>query len=290
VPGYVTISSESKTKGKVMNSLTLPRSLSKQEARLLTALAATGSTVFTIDDAKAILGQDGNKTKKLLYRLCAKRWIERIERGKYRIIPLEAGPEGYWAEHSYLIASSLIKPYYLAYATALRYYGYTERESQTIWIATTKRKRHKVIGGVEYRSVTLTPHKFFGFVPVELGEHTIQMAEREKAIADGFDHPEYCGGVIEVAKGLWFGSGELDLEKLVAYIRRIGNKAAMRRLGFWMELLGIGGESLWQKLEDRGARTYARLDPWGPDEGMRNPRWRLIVNVPERQLLEWREH
>ena len=81
----------------------------------------------------------------------------------------------------------------------------------------------------------------------------------------------------------------MDLEKLVAYIRRIGNKAAMRCLGFWMELLEIGGEGLWRKLEDRGTRTYARLDPWGPDEGMRNPRWRLIVNVPEKQLLEWRE-
>jgi len=38
--------------------------IGKQEAGLLTALAATGSTVFTIDDAKAILGQDGAKAKK----------------------------------------------------------------------------------------------------------------------------------------------------------------------------------------------------------------------------------
>ena len=273
-----------------MSPSALPRSLSRQEARLLTALSAAGRSIFTIEDARAALGEDGSKTKKLLHRLCAKRWIERIERGKYRLIPLEAGPEGRWAEHDYLIASSLVKPYYLAYATALRYYGYTERETQTIWIATTKRKRPRLIRGMEYRFVTLTPHKFFGFAPVELRGNVIQMAEPEKAVADGFDHPEYCGGVIEVAKGLWFGSDELDLGKLVTYSLRLGNRAAMRRLGFWMELLGVGDEELWQKLEDGRTHTYARLDPWGPDEGVRSTRWRLIVNIPEKQLLEWQEH
>ncbi|MEA3459436.1 MAG: type IV toxin-antitoxin system AbiEi family antitoxin domain-containing protein [Chloroflexota bacterium] len=273
-----------------MSSSILPRSLSKQEARLLTALSAAGNPIFTIDDARAILGEEGFKAKKLLHRLCAKRWIERLERGKYRLIPLGAGLEGHWVEHDYLIAPSLVKPYYLAYATALRYYSYTERETQTVWIATTKRKRPKVIQGMKYRFVTLTSHKFFGFAPLELGGSKIQMAEREKAIADGFDHPEYCGGVIEVAKGLWFRGNELDLEKLVAYSRRLGNRAAMRRLGFWLELLGAGDKELWRKLENRRTHSYVRLDPRGPDEGVRSARWRLIVNVPERQLLEWRGH
>jgi hypothetical protein len=26
------------------------------------------------------------------------------------------------------------------------------------------------------------------------------------------------------------------------------------------------------------------------DNGLRNARWRLIINMPELQLLEWREH
>ncbi len=159
-----------------------------------------------------------------------------------------------------------------------------------MWIATIRRKRSVTIEGTRYRFVTLSEHKFFGYTTVKLLDSPVQIAEREKAIADGFDHPEYCGGVIEPAKGLWFGSDELDLVRLVNYSRRLGNRTAMRRLGFWLERLEIGDQALLQQLEKPEDRNYARLDPRGPDEGPRDARWRLIVNVPERQLLEWREH
>jgi predicted transcriptional regulator of viral defense system len=56
----------------------------------------------------------------------------------------------------------------------------------------------------------LQPYKFFGYEPIRLLDRTVQMAEREKAIADGFDRPRLAGGVLEAAKGLWFGSQELD--------------------------------------------------------------------------------
>lgn len=93
--------------------------------QLLSALAASGQRVFTIDDARAVLNRDGVGVRKLLHRLVAKRWLERVERGKYRLLPLEAGPEVHWAEHEYLLAAALVSPYYLAYATALSYYGYS---------------------------------------------------------------------------------------------------------------------------------------------------------------------
>lgn len=37
----------------------------------------------------------------LLHRLATKHWLQRLERGKYRLIPLEAGPEAQWAEYEY---------------------------------------------------------------------------------------------------------------------------------------------------------------------------------------------
>jgi predicted transcriptional regulator of viral defense system len=122
-----------------------------------------------------------------------------------------------------------------------------------------------------------------------LGEG-VRMAEREKAIADGFDHPELVGGVLEPAKGLWFGSRELDWEKLVTYTQRLRNQVAARRLGYWMELLSLGHDELLSRLENGGGHSYALLEPSGPREGARKARWRLIINIPERQLLEWREH
>jgi len=76
----------------------------------------------------------------------------------------------------------------------------------------------------------------------------------------------------------------------VAYSQRLGNRAAMQRLGFWLELLDVGDGALQERLEQPRDRNYAKLDPRGPARGPRNARWRLIINVPERQLLEWREH
>jgi predicted transcriptional regulator of viral defense system len=266
------------------------RTLGERESRLLSSLSAAGHAVFTIEDARAIFDASDADIRKLLHRLHRKGWIRRLERGKYTVIPLAAGPEAQWAEHEYLIAASLVTPYYLAYATALHYYGYSERPLNQIIIATTRRKRPVTIDGLRYRFVTLTAHKFFGYVPIPLLESTVQMAEREKAIADGFDRPELVGGVLEAAKGLWFGSQELDWEKLVAYILRLQNQVAARRLGFWLELLDLGDERLLSGLEGGPGHSYARLEPSGAAGGPRNARWRLIVNVPERQLLEWREH
>jgi len=268
----------------------LVRSLSEREARLLSTLAATGQTIFSSEEARQAIGSNGAEVARLLYRLTTKRWVQRLERGKYRLIPLEAGPEAHWAEHEYLVAAALVQPYYLAYATALNYYGYSERQSRPVWIATTQRKRPVTIEGNTYRCVTLSQHKFFGYIAVKLLDNQVQVAEREKAIADGFDHPEYCGGVLEPAKGLWFGSDELDLARLVTYSQRLGNRAAMRRLGFWLERLQIGDQALLQELGLCIDRNYACLDPSGPDEGPRDSHWRLIINVPERQLLEWQEY
>jgi len=268
----------------------LARSLSDREARLLSALAAAGRNIFTIEEARQTSGADGAEVARLLYRLAAKRWVQRLERGKYRLIPLEAGPEAHWAEHEYLVAAALVQPYYVGYATALNYYGYSERQPRPVWIVTTRRKRPVTIEGITYRFVTLSEHKFFGYTTIQLLDSPVQIAEREKAIVDGFDHPEYCGGVTEPAKGLWFGSDELDLDRLVEYSQRLGNRTAMRRLGFWLERLEMGHERLLQRLEAHEDRNYAPLDPRGPHEGVRDAHWRLIVNMPERQLLEWREH
>ncbi|GAB4537272.1 MAG: type IV toxin-antitoxin system AbiEi family antitoxin domain-containing protein [Anaerolineae bacterium] len=253
---------------------------------MLSELAAQGRNIFTVEDARAAPGSEGTDVVKLLYRLAAKRWVRRLERGRYRLVPLEAGPEAQWAEHEFLVAATLVQPYYLAYATALHYYGYSERQPRPVWIATTRRKRPVTIEGITYRFVTLSEHKFFGYTTIQLLDTPVKIAEREKAIADGFDHPEYCGGVIEPAKGLWFGSDELDLARLVEYSQHLGNRAAMRRLGFWLERLGTGDQELLRRLEPSTDRNYALLDPRGPANGPRDAHWRLIINVPERQLLE----
>ena len=271
-----------------MGETRIAHGLSEREAHLLRSLASTGRDLFTIAQARQALGPDASYAANILYRLAAKRWLQRIERGKYRLIPLEAGPEAQWAEHEFRIAATLVAPYYLAYATALAYYGYTERALNPIWIATTRARKALVLDGIIYRFVGLNAEKFFGYTHIQIMQTPIAMAEREKALVDGFDHPEYCGGVIEAAKGLWYGRDEIGIERLVAYGRRLANRSALKRLGFWLEQLGIAEHGTLKQLA-HGDRNYPLLDPTGPRQGSKDTRWRLIVNIPEEQLLEWRE-
>jgi predicted transcriptional regulator of viral defense system len=267
------------------------RSLSESESRLLSGLAAADHSIFSLQDAQLLAAGTGcANVARMLHRLAAKGWLQRLERGKYRLIPLEAGPNAQWASHEYLVAAALVRPYYLAYGTALHYCGYTDRQPRPVWIATTRRKRPTTIDGVAYRFVTLTERKFFGYTSVQLLQRPVSVAEREKAIVDGFDHPEYCGGVLEPAKGLWFGIDELDLDRLAAFSQQLGNRSAVRRLGFWLEQLELADEALLKRLQMPADRNYARLDPTGLDTGPMDRRWRLRINIPENQLLEWREH
>jgi len=198
--------------------------------------------------------------------------------------------ESYLERGKYLVAARLVQPYYLGYATALHHYGYTERRPPSVYVATTVRKQALTVMGVHYRFVTLSLHKFFGFTQTTVAGQPVTFSGREKTVTDCLDRPDLAGGAVEAAKALWFGQEEVDVEQVIACARRMGNRSILRRLGFWLERLELGSPALLETLEDRLSHSYVKLDTRGPAAGPRHPRWRVIVNVPAKQLLEWREH
>jgi predicted transcriptional regulator of viral defense system len=266
------------------------KTLGGQGAQLLSALSVAGKTVFTIEEARQLVSADSTQVRQLLYRLEGRGWVQRLERGKYLILPLAAGLNGTYTAHEFLIAGTLVSPYAIAYGTALRYYGYSDLISRTIYVATTRRKRPLTLHGLTYHFVAVSLTRFFGIAQVPLEGQRIHITDREKTIVDCLTHPPYAGGIIEAAKGLWFGDEEIDLERLVGYADQNGSKAAMQRLGFWLEQLELGDEALLRRVETGCSQSYARLETPGPATGRRDRRWRIIVNIAEDTLLEWREH
>lgn len=266
------------------------KTLGSQGARLLTALSVAGKTVFTVEEARQLLDNGRPQVRQLLYRLEKRGWVQRVERGKYFILPLAAGLEGAYTTHEFLIAGRLVSPYAIAFGTALRHYGYSDRLSRTVYVATTRRKQPLTLHGLTYRFVTVSPARFFGIAQIPMEGQRIHITDREKTIVDCLTHPAYAGGIIEAAKGLWFGSEEIDLERLVDYGERNGSRAALQRLGFWLERLGLGDEVMLMRIERGRSQSYTRLEVPGPVVGPRDRRWRVIVNIAEDTLLEWREH
>ena len=97
--------------------------------------------------------------------------------------------------------------------------------------------------------------------------------------------PEYCGGLTELAKGIRMKKETLDGGKLVAYALRMEIGAVIRRLGYLMELFGIGTPRTREPLRERLTDTVVRLDPLLPTEGKFLHRWRLQLNVTPEELL-----
>lgn len=268
------------------------RTLGRAGSTLLTELTRQGKRLFTFADAAGIYGNSNSGLRELLSTLVKRRWLQRMEKGKYLILPFEAGWEGEWTEHEFIIASYLINPYYIGFRTALNHYGYTEQVSRAVFIASTRRKSKPAleISGVTYRFIYIPERKFFGTTEVTLDGYPVNISEREKTIVDCLDRLVYCGGVVEVAKALWYGRDEFDFVKMAEYARKNGNRAVSQRLGYLLELLRPGAGETIAFLRESISNSYAPLDTLATRKGQYVERWKVLANVPENELLQWKEH
>jgi predicted transcriptional regulator of viral defense system len=258
-------------------------------AKLLSNLNESNKSIFTVEDAAHVLGRKKPAVGKLLHDLAKNEWVMRLSRSKYLILPLEAGFEPKFTEHEFVIASHLVHPYYIGYWSALNYYGFTEQVPRTVFVATPKRKRDVSISGVGYKFIALSKKKFFGYEKVWIGPNSVVLSSKEKTIIDCLDHPEYCGELAEAAKGLWNGREEISFAKLLEHGKRIGSNAVLKRLGYLLELFELEPR-LAGRINKMVSRSYSPLDPTKPKKGRYDSKWKLLLNVSEKDLTEWREH
>jgi len=234
--------------------------------------------VFTIDEIVRVSNVSKDVLKVILSRLEKKGWIERIEKGKYMVIPLGA-KKGEYTLNEFVIGSLLVKPSVISYWSALSYYGLTEQIPAVIFIQTTSRKKKQEleIFGVRYKIVRIKERKFFGIDRVWIDEFQIYITDKEKTIIDCLDKPKYCGGVVEIVKAL--RNNNFNFGKLSEYATKIGNSGVVRRLGYLSDILGLKID-----LPEVKVRNYLLLDPTMPKGGRINSRWKLIINLDISEL------
>jgi predicted transcriptional regulator of viral defense system len=285
--------------------MTQTRTLGPTETRLLNRLAADGHVVFSTAQARAALGNGEQDINKLLYQLTRKRWLLRLEKGKYLILPLEAGMEGLYSAHEFVIAAHLVQPYTIAYASALSFHALSDLLPHTIFVATTRRKAEVVVEelGLRFRFITLSPHKFFGIQTVAIEEQPVRITTPSKTLVDGLDRPDLCGGIVELAKGLSrYAGGERSepagdenetgqrWAQLTADAQRLGNRTVFKRLGYLAEVLGLDVGEWIERWRAEISPGETLLDPRYGYRGSYHAGWNLRVNLEEERLLEWWRH
>lgn len=255
----------------------------ERELQLLFAFEERKQRLFTVKEAKEILGGSDASVKNILKRLKAKKRIARIERGKYLFAPMESGKEGHWSEHSLVLVPTLVgdSGYCVGLLTALNYWGMTEQIPIVVFVITKKKKKNLEAFGAKYV-----------FVNMELGDYervkilgkAINISSREQTILDCLAHPEYSLGVSEVAKAVHSADKELKWHKLVGLCLR-EKEVVRRRLGYLLELLGK--RNVAKKLEKKFG-GFAWLDPHLERKRLGySRRWGLILNASEQDLLEF---
>ena len=211
--------------------------------------------------------------KVILSRMEEKGSIERIERGKYLIIPLSS-EKGKYTLHEFVIASYLVEPYAISYWSALHHYGLTEQIPGTVFVQTPARKKKNLmeIFGVNYQMVRVKEDKFFGLRKEWIEEIPVSITDKEKTIIDCLDKSHLAGGIVEPAKAL--KNSSLDYDKLSTYAIKMDNFAVTRRLGYLCERMGIPLD-----LPAPRSNSYLLLDPTMPAQGENDAKWRLKINA-----------
>ena len=261
--------------------------LGPNSADLLVRLSSSGKGIFSIEDAQAITGRSYLLTADLVRILARKRCLVRLVPGKYLIIPLEAGPEGIPMADRYVIAREVLgsAQYYISYYSAMELHQMTTQPVNTVFVTVRRRRKSRVIAGTEYRFVYASARSFWGWEEIwATPQEQVRVSDLEKTLLDGAARPDLCGGIGDVAKGLWLRRDDLDEGRLVEYAKRLNHRAASRRLGFLLQTYDLGGPETLQALQAYGKEGYDPLDPTLPDEGPHDSEWRLRINLDPEEL------
>ncbi|MHB1326062.1 MAG: type IV toxin-antitoxin system AbiEi family antitoxin domain-containing protein [Thermoleophilia bacterium] len=265
------------------------KALGEVEARLLASLASQNKLIFTIQEAQAVTGSPLPAVHSLVSGLVKKKWLIRLVQGKYLIVPLEAGEKGEHTENWFVVAKNLIepKPYFISHYSALDIHEMVTQPVMTIYISTPIRRIQKNILGATFRFIYTKPEDLWGLEDVWATQsQKVKTTDLERTIIDCLDRPDLCGGVSEVAKGIWTKRDEIDYSTLADYAKKLGRKSVIKRLGFILETYSLGNQQMLSTLKKEITSSYTLLDPSLPASGRFKSSWKVRTNVEPEELIE----
>jgi predicted transcriptional regulator of viral defense system len=258
------------------------KTLGPRAAHLVTTLHERRRAIFTLADVTDISRLTDVTARSFVRKLVDRGVVTRLRPGLYILVPFELGREREYLGNPYVVARELMgeRVHYLSHASAMDIHGMVTQPQLVVVVTSPAPMRGRRVLGMEFRFVHCKPADVFG-----TAEHWADKQERvvvsdlERTVVDGLKQPEHCGGVTEVAKGLWMRLSDVHASTLVDYALRLGVGAVIRRVGYLMEVYGIGGPGEIARLREKLTATYSLLDPVLPPDGRYLERWRLRLNI-----------
>src|SRR5919106_3244547 len=243
------------------------KTLGPQAANLVTMLHERSRAVFRLADVRGITGLSEASARSFARKLVDRGVAARLKPGLYALVPFELGRERRYPGNPLVVAREIMhgEDYYLSHATAMVIHGMTTQPQLGVIVSTPGRRRSLTALGVEFRFVRCQRRHLFGLTDHwATKQDKVRVSDLERTIIDGLKQPQHCGGLTEVAKGLWMRRDDVNVGRLVRYARRLGVGAVVRRLGFLLETYEIAAASDLDRLRTRLTTTYLRPDPGLP--------------------------
>jgi predicted transcriptional regulator of viral defense system len=239
-------------------------------------LTAAGLTdPVAIDQVAATLGISNREASDTAAAMVSLGLATRIRRGLVLLKrPAEIGTRTL-GEDIHRAAITLAGPdrSYLAFYSALHHHGLVVQPPTSVFVATTRRLRSRVISGFTTHFVTVTTDRLFG-----IDDSTgLPWADAERTLVDGLARPVYCGQMPTVIAAFGRLGAGLDVDRLRSYARTYAVAALARRAEYILDRVGIAPATPPPR-----QRHYVLLDPAGPATGTKVPELELIDNVPKR--------
>jgi predicted transcriptional regulator of viral defense system len=266
----------------------MSKTVGTQAARVIAALHDSGQTVFRLADVQGITGLSIGSTASFVRKLVDRGLATRIKAGLYVLVPSELGSETIYLGDPYVLAREIIHSwdYYVSHGSAMDIHRMTTQPRLAVIVSTPAVRRPLWVHGMEYRFVRWHPDQGFGIESLWVTKQdAVRVSNMERTIIDGLEKPRYCGGVAEVAVGLWRRRANVDLTRLSAYAVELGVAAVCKRLGYVLELLELGTPAVIEPLRERSTGVHVLLDPLLPTEGSYNGRWRVRLNLDPQEIV-----
>ena len=269
------------------------KTLGKVSADLISRLYDEDKTIFSISDAQGILKKKYNDTTDLLSRLVKRKVITRLKAGKFLIIPQSLGSINEYIGNWYITAKEIVNSdlYYIGFYSAMHYWGMLTQPLIKIFVVISRRQivplgmrdklififtRKELIWGIKEEWVTKS--------------EKVKISDLERTIIDALAYPQHCGGITEIAKGIWLAKDRINYERLGHYVDKYGRNVVAKRLGYILEILSIQQTALLGQLRKYIRERYDFFDPTLPKEIINKNNWRLIDNIGKKQIIDLTRH
>ena len=246
----------------------------------LTKVISSSEGIFTPNIVAKTLGVSRQEAGRVLSRWSKQKWVKRLKRGVYVPVTLEDETGELTDEDPIVLVEQLFHPGYIAGFSAVKHWDLSEQIFETTTYFTSRRVKDcsPTVGTHKFQLKTIRNSKIFGIKFMWIENKKIPVSDPTKTIVDLLDDPTIVGGM-RIVRDIFCEYKEskyYDLQLLISYAERLGNKTGIKRLGFLMEILGLKQEIVDLDMFNKISKGYSLFDPM-----LKNPfiirRWNLRV-------------